>query len=213
MKKTFFFLVILLVCFLLAFCSDKEDLEIKGEATNDILVERITNRIDKAIEKGNTAREMYENKIEDLRHGLMRIQVNLRILEDRIAQKKDQIANLKKNPKVSPSDISSLTSTLDDMRKSPPQLNELEMDLQSALKTMMGNLEIVKLKTEALKTKRDMLEDIGAVCVLKESLLIDEDGRISGITSEIEHAIQSLKEQANRIEAENELEDLQGIIE
>ena len=186
---------------------------IKEEVTNNILLERINNSIDYGVAKGDTAIKMYEDKIEDIRHELMRIQVGLRVLEDRIIQEKDQIADLKKKPKVPASDISSSTSTLDDMKKSLPELNELENGLQGALKNMIDNLEIVKLKTEVLKAKKDMLADIGAVSVLKESLLLDEDDRILGITSEIEQAIQSLNEESSRIEAENKVEDLLGKIE
>ena len=71
----------------------------------------------------------------------------------------------------------------------------------------------MKNSKKVLKAKKDMLADIGAVSVLKESLLLDEDDRILGITSEIEQAIQSLNEESSRIEADNKIEDLLGKIE
>jgi hypothetical protein len=176
------------------------------KASIDVVKKKLTGTIQDIIGKGDLAIQKYENKIESTREDLIKLKVSKRLFQEKIGRKKTQLDKL--NGSTPPDPVKSkkvkiLGSAISDMEKMSKQLVDVEAKLENALTQMVRNLDLVKIKVEVLEAKRAMMEAIRQV----EGFAAFETD-IGTIGKDVNSAIEGLKEETYKVEAEIEVNKL-----
>lgn len=190
------FLPIFVILFVFFGCGDD------GEATIDVIKKRINNHIQNLVGKGDIAVQKYENKISEVRDNLIKVKVSQKTFERKVNAKKASLTSLE-NSGGSPEKIVILQSTIQEMETFLQQIQVAETKLESTLKKLIDNLDLVKLKVAHLEAKRDMLE---AMRTIQEYTNIEGD--VDGIGGNIDSTIGEMQQEIDAIEAEIEIDNL-----
>jgi phage shock protein A len=174
----------------------------EGMATMDVLKNRVTDRFQTLVGKGDIAIQKYENKIEQVKRNLIKVKVSQKTFEQKLEQKKATLANLE-NSQASPQKIELLKSTVQDMETFLQQIQVAETKLEQMLKTLIDNMDMVKLKVEALEAKRVMLDAMRTV-----DQYTNFEGQIDSLGGDMDNTLEEMQKEVYAIEAELEIETL-----
>jgi phage shock protein A len=133
-----------------------------GTATIDVLKKRMTNQIQDMVGKGDIAVQKYVNKITQVRKNLIKVKVSRKTFDQKLEAKRDSLAALEKSG-TSPEKVSILKSTIQEMENFVIQIQQAEGKMETTLKKLIENLDVVKLKVAAMEAKRDMLDAMQSI--------------------------------------------------
>ncbi len=171
----------------------------EGTATVDVVKERITKRIQDWVGKGDIVIKKYDNKIETAKNNLIKVKVSRNTFEPKLETQKRKLAAMEMNG-ASPERIQILRDHIQLMESYLEQVKLAENKLENALKTMIDNRELVKLKVAALEAKRDMLaalQDIQAYTNI--------EGEVDEMGLKMDSTLSQMQEEIYTIEAEIEV--------
>ena len=189
-------LTLFLILFVPVGCSEE------GMATVDVLKNRVTDRFQTLVGKGDIAIQKYENKIEQVKKNLIKVKVSQKTFEQKLVQKKATLANLE-NSQASPQKIALLKSTVQDMETFLQQIQTAETKLEQMLRALIDNMDLVKLKVEALEAKRVMLDAMRTV-----DQYTNFEGEIDSLGGDMDSTLEDMQKEVYAIEAELEIETL-----
>lgn len=169
-----------------------------GEATIDVLKNRVVNSIQNAIGKGDIAIQKYKNRIVKAKSNLIKLKVNITTYERKLQAKKTL---LDKTEDASKKAV--LQGTIGDMENFLVQMKDTETKLSNGLKKMNDNFDLIKMKISALEAKKDMLNALKSI---QEYTSVEND--IEGIDSSIDSTIKSIQRDIDTIEAEMEVDKM-----
>ena len=176
----------------------------EGRATVDVVKNRISNQIQNWVGKGDIAIQKYENKIKDVRQSLIKVKVSRKTFEQKWQAKKNQLASLEEDTSgKSEVKITILENTVQEMETFLQQLSVAETKLEDTLRTLIENLDVVKLKVAALEARRDMLDAMQTV-----QQYTNFEGEIDGIGGDMDNTLEQMQQEIYAIEAEIEVEKL-----
>jgi hypothetical protein len=180
-------------------------LEKTGKPAVDVLKNRISNRIQDFVGKGEIAIQKYKNKIREVRKNLINVK-KLRMRFDRkLRGKKTQLAIAETSKDSSPERISALKITIQEMETFLQQVRLAETKIWETREKLVDNLELVKLKVAALKTKRDMLD---ALRTVQQYSNTGFEGDVDRIGADMESIVEGMQKDIDEIEAEIEFENI-----
>jgi phage shock protein A len=175
----------------------------EGRATVDVVKNRISNSIQGFVGKGEIAIQKYKNKIQEVRDNLINVKKLRMKFEGKLRGKKTQLAIAESSEDSSPERISALKTTIQDMESLLEQVRLAETKIGETLKKLVANLDIVKLKVEALEAKRDMLD---AMRTVQQYSNTGFEGDINNIGADMESTLGEMQDDIFEIEAELEIE-------
>jgi len=170
----------------------------EGEATIDVIKNRIIDSIQNSIGKGDIAIQKYKNRIVKAKGNLIKLKVNIKVYEQKVEEKKSSLQKLQNADRQK-----IVQSTIDDMESFLIQMKDTEVKLQNGLKKMNDNFDLIKMKISALEAKRDMLNALKSIQAYTS---VEDD--ISGIDSSIDSTIESIQRDIYAIEAEMEIDKM-----
>ena len=173
-----------------------------GEATLDVVKNRLIDTIQTSIGKGDIAIQKYKNKIAKVKDNLIKLKVNIKVYERKIEDKKASLANLKtSNSSKEKQEI--IQNTITDMDNFLLQMKATEKKLTIGLTKMIDSLDLIKMKISALETKRDMLDALKSI---QDYSTIEDD--VGGINSSIDVTVNDIQKDIYAIEAEMEIDKM-----
>jgi hypothetical protein len=174
----------------------------EGAASIDVLKNRITSHVQNLIGKGDIAVQKYQNKIRGVKDNLIKVKVSKKTYEQKVEAKKNSLVALE-NSGASSEKIALVRNTVQDMENFLNQIQTAETKLEGALKKLVDNLDLVKIKVAALEAKRDMLD---AMRSIQDYTSIGEN--IENLGGNIDNTIEEMQKEVYAIEAEIEIDNL-----
>lgn len=173
-----------------------------GTATIDVLKKRMTNQIQDMVGKGDIAVQKYENKIAQVKKNLVKVKVSRKTFEQKLQAKQNSLAALEKSG-TSPEKVSILKSTIQEMETFIIQIQQAETKMETTLKKLIENLDVVKLKVAAMEAKRDMLDAMQSI-----QQYTAFEGQVDALGGEMDSTLEDMQKEIYAIEAELEIENL-----
>ena len=172
-----------------------------GRATVDVIKKRITNQIQDLVGKGDIAIQKYENKIVEVRGNLIKVKVSRKTFEGKLQRRKNTLANMESS-EGSPEKINLLKSTVQEMEHFLEQLKAAETKLESTLRKLIDNLDLVRLKVAHLEAKRDMVD---ALRTIQDYSSLEGD--VDNLGGDMTSTLDGMQEEIYAIEAEIEIDN------
>jgi chromosome segregation ATPase len=172
----------------------------KDIAAADVLRERLGEQLEKTIGKGDIAIKQYENNIQDVKDKLIRVKVARKTYEPKLQAKQTELAKLE-DAQAEPERIEAARSIITPMETLLSQLQETETTLETTLKKLVANLDIVKMKIEVLESKIEMMKIQAEI----ENYSVQES-EVQAADSLLSQVIESLNQEIYTLQAQQEAE-------
>jgi phage shock protein A len=173
-----------------------------GTATIDVLKNRLTNQIQDMVGKGDIAVQKYQNKIAQVKNNLIKVKVSRKTFEQKLQAKQNSVAAMEKSG-GSPEKVTILKSTVQEMENFLAQIQQAEAKMETTLKKLIENLDLVKLKVAAMEAKRDMLDAMQSI-----QQYTTFEGEVDALGGEMDSTLEDMQKEIYAIEAELEIENL-----
>ena len=133
-----------------------------GNATVDVLKDRMNKRIQGWVGKGDIVIKKYDNKINTTKRNLIKVKVSHETFKRKLASRQYALAKMEKEG-ADEQKILILKEMIQQMESFLLQITEAEEKLRNALRTLIDNRDLVKLKVAALEAQQDMLKALQGI--------------------------------------------------
>lgn len=177
-----------------------------GQATLDVIQDKLTDNIQLFVGKGDIALKKYENKIKEVKDNLIKVKVSVKVFQQKLDRKKVALSDLQTSDKAvtnKETKLMLLETAVTDMTLLLDQLKTAESTLEQSLQKLVGNLEVIKLKIQTLEAKKSMVEALRTVAEYTQV-----ETNINDIGGSIESSIEDLEKEIHAIQAEAEIETM-----
>ena len=170
-----------------------------GMATIDVFKDRINKRLQDWVGKGDLVIKKYDNKIASTKKNLIKVKVSHGSFKRKLEGKKHSLAEMERTG-ANETKIAILRDTIEQMESFILQINQAEQQLTTALRTLLDNRDLVKLKVAALEAKRDMLQALQTI-----QDYTDIEGQVDEMGLGMDSTLNQMQNEIDTIEAEMEV--------